>query len=265
MGLTSVMINYRTPGDADEFLASYERDPVVPSGSSLIVVNVDPTERDGLVVERWCHRIPEMRAITFTENVGYARACNRAAAIDAPGGDVLAFFNADVVLRPRALAECYEAIRENKEWGALGPRQVDEHDRLTSTGVYGPPTQPAFGAWLAPDTGQWSEVRDDALTVSGSAYFIRRTVWDLMATCPVFRAVAPDAEGALLPTEHFYEETFLSGHLRAHGYRVTFFGPTCIVHKWHRASPHGGFADQKMSASRAIYRAACDAHGIERE
>lgn len=264
MGLTSIVTNYRTPQDLEEFLASFAAYPALDQ-ARLVVVNVEPGPADLAVVERWRERIPDMGAISFADNVGYARACNRAASID-PNGDVLAFFNADVVLRPDALTECYEAIQENRHWGALGPRQVDQHNRITASGVYGPPTQPAFAAWLDQDQGQCSAVRDDALTVSGSAYFIRRSVWELMTACPAYQAADPGSEGGFLQTPHYWEETFLSGHLRFHGYKIGFLGSTVIVHKWHRASPHGGLgADRHMSASRAIYRAACDAHQMAHE
>jgi GT2 family glycosyltransferase len=262
-GLTTVVVNYRTPGDLEEFLVSYAAfPPSRPAG--LVVVNVSPTPEDAAMATRWSRHLPELRCISFDDNVGYGRACNRAACLDT-GGDVLGFFNADVILAPRALDECYEAIAFTPGRGALGPRQVDSAGRLTSTGVYGPPSTPQFGAWLQHDRGQCSQVREDALTVSGAAYFIRRTVWRLMTSCPAFRRADPDAEGAFLQTPHYYEETWLSAHLRAHGYKVVFWGPTCVVHKWHQASPHGGHADQAMTGSRALYRQACRLHEIECE
>lgn len=200
-GLDVVVTNYRTPRDLDAFLASYAAFPCFWPGS-LTVANVVPTPADMAVVERWQAVIP-MNHLVFADNVGYARACNRGAQLG--GGDVVALFNADVVLRAEALTHCYEAIRGNPTWGVLGPRQVDDRNRLVGCGIFGPPTRPTQAAWMELDTGQCSAVRTDALTVSGSAYFVRRDVWDMLTACPIYQEVTRGggAEGAFLPTPHY--------------------------------------------------------------
>lgn len=260
--LDLVVCNYRTPADLEVFLASLADHPCFWP-TSVTVANVAPCPADLDVVTRAASRLPELRHVTFESNVGYARACNRAA--HGGDGDVVAFFNADVVLRPDALTQCYEALRDHPRWGVLGPRQVNGQNRLVGCGIFGPPTQPAQRAWMQRDHGQCSAIREDALTVSGSAYFLRREVWEELTSCPLYQDAAPGAQGAFLPTRHYYEETFCSYHARAHGYRVVFFGPVVITHHWHRASPPGGEADRGMGRARELYRRACDIHGIPRE
>lgn len=255
------MVNYRTPDDAQAFLGSYAGWPCY-WGGSLTVVNVSPGPADLAVVERWAKTIP-LTHIVLEDNVGYARACNRGALVGR--GDVVALFNADVILRAEALTHCYEAIRSNPTWGVLGPRQVNDRNRLVGCGVFGTPQNPQQRAWMEPDVGQCSDVRTDALTVSGSAYFLRREVWEMLTACPLYRRANPTAEGAFLETRHFYEETYASYHARGHGLKVCFYGPVVLTHLWHRASPHGGETDQKMGEARAIYRAALDLHGIAHE
>jgi hypothetical protein len=105
----------------------------------------------------------------------------------------------------------------------------------------------------------------EAVTVSGSAFFVKRSVWRELTYCPLFTDVVPDAVGAMLPTPHYYEETWVSWHAWGHGYKVVYYGPVVVGHKWHRASPIGGFADQVMAVSREMFRAACDHHGLSHD
>lgn len=260
-GLDVVVVNYRTPQDLNAFLASLAAFPCFWPGT-VTVANVQPGPADTAVVDRWQGVMP-MNHLVFAENVGYARACNRAAHLGQ--GDVLAMFNADVILRAEALTHCYEAIKGNPAWGVLGPRQVDDRNRLVGCGVFGPPSSPQQRAWYEFDTGQCSDVRTDALTVSGSAYFLRRETWKMLTECPVYRDAAPDAEGAFLPTQHYFEETWCSYHARAHGLAAVFFGPVVITHLWHRASTHGGEMDRQMGVARDMFRKACDVHRIPHE
>lgn len=261
-GLDVVVVNYRTPGDLDAFLASYAAFPCFWPGG-LTVVNVDPQPADGAVVDRWLGPLA-LNYLSFDTNVGYAVACNAGAQIGT--GDVVAFFNADVVLRAEALTHCYEAIRANPSWGVLGPRQVNAENRLVGCGIFGSNTAPRQRAWMERDTGQCSDVRTDAVTVSGSAYFLRRAVWQMLTECPLYQKAAPGALGAFLPTPHYFEETYCSYHARAHSLEVVFFGPVVITHLWHRASPQGrDGADRLMTPSRELYRRALDIHGIAHE
>lgn len=255
-GLDCVVVNYHTSTDLAEFLASYDAYGCEYPGE-LTVVNVAPFIADRQVAQQWGGLIDHY--IAFEENVGYARACNRGA--QQGDGDVVALFNADTILSAHVLSDCYDAILREPTWGVLGPRQVDQLGRITSGGVYGHPTRPHMESWMVSDGGQCSEIREDALTVAGSAYFVRREVWEELSCCPLYLRAAPDAEGAFLPTRHYYEETWCSYHARAHGFQVVFYGPACMIHKWHRASALGGHADQGMSDARALFRRACDLHG----
>jgi hypothetical protein len=98
--------------------------------------------------------------------------------------------------------------------------------------------------------------------VSGSAYFIKRKVWDFLTECPTYREVAPKARGAFLPTSHYFEETFCSYHAQAHGWKVMYYGPVVIRHEWHQASPVGGWAERQFPVSQKYFREACGRHGI---
>lgn len=257
--LDAVVVNYRTPGDLRTFVDSWNN--FRPEfDSRLLIVNVDPRPDDKEAALKATVESEDIFLLESEDNCGYARACNAAATYAT--GDVLAFFNADVVLTPDALERCYFALMGREDWGVLGPRQVDSSGRLTAAGIIGTNDQPRHRGWHQQDRGQFSDVVEDCPTVSGAAYFIKRPLWDELTECERYRYAAPEAVGAFLPTRHYYEETFCSYHARAHGAKVVYYGEVAVVHEWHKASPVGGHADRLMTASRDYFRFACDIHDI---
>jgi GT2 family glycosyltransferase len=256
-GVDLVVVNYRTPTDLAAFLSSLV-DAEVSVDHSLTVANVDPLAGDRRVVQDWKRKV-ELTYLEFASNVGYATAVNRGLA--AGRREVCVALNADVALRPGALEACHGALMDHDDWGVLGPCQVDGNGRFTHAGIFGTLEAPKHRGWLERDTGQYRDVVE-AVTVSGSAYFARRSVWEELASCPVYLQVAPQAEGAFLPTQHYFEETWASYHAQAHGWKVVYFGPATMTHLWHRASPVGGEADRHMQPSREFFRQACDAHWL---
>lgn len=266
-GIDVIVVNYQTPLDLMEFLASFVQNPPIQD-YMLHIVNVAPGRADHEVLRGWVTRD---RVVTHvhSNNVGFARAVNDAsreftvAGNHVPLHDIIAIFNADVVLTPGALDLCAQALRES-DWGALGPRQVDERNRFTSAGIFGTLSAPAHRGWQEVDKGQYVDVKP-AVTVSGSAYFVKRAVWQELHQCPKYRAVAPSATGAFLPTPHYFEETYCSYHAQTHGYPVMYYGLVKIIHKWHRASSMGEYAEKCFPISQKIFREACDAHGIDHD
>lgn len=249
-----VVVNYKTPEDLEAFLDSLDAHPPV-TPATLTVVEVDD--------ENYEHRFHwaggEGHTIGVATNIGYARACNLAASRTT--GSVIAFFNADVLVTSGAIDQCYRALTCHADWGVLGPCQVDPQGLLRHAGIFGTHSAPVMRGWNERNTGQYCDVRE-AITVAGSAYFIRREVWDQLTACPLYREVVPNAQGAFLPTPHYFEETFASYHAHAHGHKVMYYGPVTMIHKWHRASPIGGLAEQQFPISQKLFRQACDHHGI---
>lgn len=257
IGVDVIVVSYRSPDDLTGFVHALKKsDPAVPY--TLFIVNVDPTSYDSRV-GRLLAAEATAGYLEFNENVGYARACNQASL--SGSHEVLAFFNADTRITPGVLEGCYRALHTQPSWGILGPRQVNESKRLTHAGIFGTLSKPQHRAWLAPDAEKYGDIKD-AVSVSGSAYFVKRDVWDELRDCPLFRDVAPEADGAFLPTNHYYEETWCSYHAQAHGYRVVYYGPQTMIHRWHGASKVGGWAERQMKDSQELFRAACDHHQI---
>lgn len=258
-GIDAVVVNYRTPADLERFCASFPTD----ASAGLVIVNVCPGPDDLAVARRWQGRLGAS-LVSFADNVGYARAVNRAATLGRR--EVLAIFNADIVLTPGALHACHRALMDQPGWGVLGPRQVDDRGRFTHAGIFGTGDAPKHRGWHEADRGQYRDVVP-AVTVSGAAYFIRRDTWDELTRCPTYRNHI-DAEGAFLPTVFYFEETFCSYHAAAHGWEVVYFGEATVTHTWHaavRATASEDWAARQWVESRAMFRAACDAHGIARD
>lgn len=253
-GVDCVVVNYRTPDDLEGFLASWRA--FTPHAATLTAVNVDPLEKDEEVAAASDDISFLMR---YEDNVGYAHACNMAATYGA--SEVIAFFNADTRVTENVVDLCYEALMSRSEWGVLGPRQVDDNNRLTHAGITGTPDAPKLRGWMEYDSGRFNDIDDDAVSVMGSAYFIKREVWDALTSCEIYQAAVP-APGAFLPTQHYYEETFCSYHARAHGWKCVYFGLAKMIHRWHKASPMNGFADKEFPISQKEFRRVCDAHGI---
>lgn len=259
-GIDVIVVNYKSPDDLDKFLNSYRKWEDL--GSELWIVNVDPDPADLRVANAAFNIQGEVHLLRHNKNVGYARAVNDAAARGCR--EIIAIFNADTELTAGLLEDCSQALKYNQDWGVLGPRQVDDQGRITSAGIFGTLDAPLHRGWKQANSDEFGDVRE-AVTVSGSAYFVKRTVWDELTACPTYREVAPDAEGAFLPTDFYYEETWCSYHAQAHGHKVIYYGLATMIHRWHQAiSSHGKevWAAQKMKESQALFRTACDSHGI---
>lgn len=197
----------------------------------------------------------------FNENIGYAAACNQLAAKGS--GDIIGLLNADVWLTVNDLMTIQQSFDNNPGIGILGPKQRNEDGYITHAGIQGDETSARPRGWKLydPDDLHYRHL-EDMVSVSGSAYFIRRSVWEDLTACPIYQDLYPGVNGAFLPTPHYFEETFCSYHARDHGYRVFYDGRVSIGHSWHASHPLGSEHDLKFHESKEIFRRACRAHKI---
>lgn len=256
MAVDVVVVNFHTYDLLDQFCKSYDKQKF--DGCTLTVVDVEGvgTLQPSLAPCSWDD------AISFQDNVGFGRACNEGAAMGL--NDAILLANADTVLS-EGFRQCYDALMFRDDWGVLGPRQVNEHGQLTFAGIFGPDQAPKLRGWKEADIGQYSDVRDDTLSVMGSLYFVKRSVWEELTACALFQIYQPGSTGAFLETPHYFEEMFCSLHARAHGHKCVYYGPVQMLHYWHAASAVGGWADQQFARSQAMHREACRIHGIASE
>lgn len=197
----------------------------------------------------------------LNRNIGYSAACNKMAANT--NSDIIGLLNGDVWLSNEDVTKIVKIFEENPEIHILGPKQRDEQGNITHAGIIGSNTEPKHRGWrdVDPEDILYRD-RINCVTISGSAYFIRRDVWNTITNNPEYREIVPNAIGAFLPTPHYYEETFCSYHARHLGYNVVYDGSVSIGHSWHASSPKPGEgyseADRMFSHSREIFRKACD-------
>lgn len=202
------------------------------------------------------------------DNIGYSAACNNLAA--SSKNDIIALLNADVWLTSADVYKINRIFEDNPDIHILGPKQRDENGSVTHAGIIGTNVQPRHRGWREYDPYDLLyKDRIPCVTISGSAYFIRRSVWNDLTNNDQYRQLYPDAIGAFLPTPHYYEETWCSYFARHLGYNVVYDGSVSIGHSWHASSPRPGEgiseADSMFPISREIFRSACDFFGIERD
>lgn len=255
MALDVVVVEYKTPDLLHDFVYSYAQNAW--DGCTLTVVRVGESS-----TSTFFKNVIDHRVIYSPENIGYARACNMGA--EKGTNDAILLANADTLLTD-GLRACYEALMERPDWGILGPRQVNEHSQITAGGIFGTERSIGQRGWNDVDMGQYSDVREDAKSVSGSLYFIKRSLWDELTNCQFMQEAYPGIEGAFIPTPHYYEETCCSYHARHHGYKVVYFGPVQMKHFWHKSSPIGGHAERSVATSKTMMRQFLDSHGIDHE
>lgn len=262
--LSCAVVNYHTPDDLHKFVQSWLCQAM--RTTELIVIDVEPTEAESTAVAEWLAPLMGDNLIQYWPmdyNCGYSGACNFAATV--MEGDVYAFFNADTVLHDDTLRSCYDGIKSNEEWGVLGPLQYDSAGRITAAGIFGTNTTARHRDWRKRVTVNHRDVRDDAITVSGSAIFVKRDCWYDCALDSKFFALYPEAQGgAFLPTPHYYEETWLCYFARHKGWKAIYWGEAEMIHEWHKASPVGSKTEKEYKPkSQKMFRDACQYFGIE--
>ena len=206
--------------------------------------------------------------IFINKNIGYSGACNQLAAHG--NGEIIALLNSDVWFTNEDINAIHSIFDSDESIHILGPKQRDENGFITHAGIIGTNTAPAHRGWRQHDPEDLMfKDRIPCVTVSGSAYFIRRSVWESLTNDLEYKQMYPSSIGAFLPTPHYYEETWCSYFARHRGYNVVYDGSVSIGHSWHASSPKPGegysHADAQFKLSQSIFRKACDTIGIERD
>lgn len=202
------------------------------------------------------------------KNIGYSAACNYMGS--KTNSDIIGLLNSDVWMTNDDVDKIQAIFDSDPNIHILGPKQRDEYGRVTHAGMTGTGAQPIMRGWMLNDPEDiMFRDRVNCVTISGSAYFIRREVWDTMLNHPKYKEIHPEALGAFLPTPHYYEETWCSYFARHLGYNVVYDGSVSIGHSWHASSAKPGegisHVDHYFPISREIFRKACDHMGIERD
>lgn len=249
--LQIVVVNYHTYDMLRQFVNSVER--FYPEYlDNLFIVDIESNNPSEL------KQYEDYYVITTPENKGYAWGCNIAA-----GGldtDYVGFFNADTAfIDSNCIQRCIECFADPSV-GAVGPFQKGKNGLVTHGGIFGTNEKPEHRGWgKRVKRNPYKDV-SECITISGSAYFTRRDVWQEMTQCDIYQNNFPGAIGGFLPTPLYYEETGYSYHIREHGYKVIYCGEAEMMHYWN-SSPSSG-QGRKFKESQSLFRSFMDDHGI---
>jgi GT2 family glycosyltransferase len=266
------IVNHNTRSQLQRLLDYLHSDVTSPNGALNKKWNLYITDNDSSDdFISWIRKSEEdylIDRLYLKQNVGYSYACNYMASKSK--GDIIALLNGDVWFTSSDISSIQDVFDQNPDIHILGPKQRDERGFITHAGIIGTNTSPKHRGWREHDPSDLLyRDRVECVTVSGSAYFVRREVWDAMTNHPEYRKIAPSAKGAFLPTPHYYEETWCSYFARHLGYNVVYDGSVSIGHSWHASTPRPGegvsHVDKYFPISREIFRKACDHFGIERD
>jgi len=272
MSIDLCVVNHNTRPLLQRFLDCLHSDLNGPNGAlvknwNLYITDNDSTD-DFVPWIRESEQRYQIDRLFLRKNIGYSAAVNMMASKSS--AEIIGVLNGDVWMTSEDCLKIENIFNENPDIHILGPKQRDEQDHITHAGIIGTNTEPKHRGWREYDPeDKLYKDRVECVTVSGSAYFVRREVWNALTNNEEYRKIYPDAIGAFLPTPHYYEETWCSYFARHLGYNVVYDGSVSIGHSWHASTPKPGEgvsrADQHFPISREIFRKACDYFGIERD
>jgi len=266
------VVNYNTRKLLQRFLDTLHSDVKSPNGALKKNWNLYITDNDSSDdFIAWIRENEEKYLIDRTylkTNVGYSYACNYMAMKSS--GDIVGLLNGDTWMTSEDCLRIQQIFDEDPNIHILGTKQRDENGFITHAGIVGTNTAPKHRGWRQYDPEDLLyKDRIECVTVSGSAYFVRRDVWDHLSNHPEYKKLHPTALGAFLPTPHYYEETWCSYFAKHLGYNVVYDGSVSMGHSWHASSARPGegtsHVDHYFPISREIFRKACDHFGIERD
>jgi GT2 family glycosyltransferase len=136
----------------------------------------------------------------------------------------------------------------------VGPRQINQHGRITHAGITGDNLKRAHRFWMGPldhFADQCAEEALDVPTISGSVYFCRRDVWETF--------------GGFGPFRHFYEETALDFQVRHAGHRVVYTGQSTWEHLFNQSPVDEPWRATVAAESRQAFRRFLKEKGIDGE
>lgn len=262
-GVDVVVTNYRTPDCLELFLKSFNENP--PSyPCDLWIASNDPRADDLRVIEgsRGHHVIHK--------NYGYGRTVNSTVLLGMR--ENIAIFNSNIQFTPGSLDICLDVLNDKPDRGIVGPRQISSDDRIVSAGFFGVPAKER--GFHRQDSKEFQDIRD-ASHVSGSAFFVKRSVWQeilgALRKTPVWEdlyeeglVTTPVPDGAFLPTSSAYEDmgcSFMARHL---GYTCTYFGKIAVRHEWARPlKMMGASFVNKQRQSKEVFHRVMETAGID--
>lgn len=255
------VVNYNTKYQLQRLLDTLAKDD---DGCSweLFIADNDSTDGSKEFLKSLSNNY-RVKVISHNLNIGYAKAINKLAAMG--HSPYVAALNADVWLCTEDVKAIEKTFENDPKAAVVGPKQRDEKGHIRHAGIMWQNGGFYHRSWAIPDPLDRIHVGEviECGTVSGSAYFVRRSIWDEMTSCPIFQKEFPGAPGAFGETPLYFEETLLSRHVKAHGYKVLYDGTVSIGHTWAASTPEGNNSNAHyIPISKEMYVKFCRAHDI---
>lgn len=243
-----LVVDWGTPDDIHRLLRSAEKHE--PGQRWVIHRNYNPAKPGRMKLDSFDYPSQKVHIIEAKDNRGHGYGINRAAeaAIELWDPEFLFVLNPDTLFMEPILERMASFLDEDPLRCIVGPKQMDSADRITHGGFFGSNRKPEMRMWKMHDRLN-EKARDNqpAVMVAGSAFLIRTEDWI--------------EYGGLLETHHYYNETWLCYHVRAHGREVWYWGEGWMIHEWHKSTPMGGLTtDAKMPIDRETFRKMCRTH-----
>lgn len=273
MKVDLLVVSYNTPDKLQRLIETLHSDYEPDVWTLHITENGSPaaTATANAVFKLGLEKGYKINSFQINNNIGYARAINEMAA--KTDSEILCAVNADTWFTTKHVKDMIAMFEEHSNIAIAGPKQVNEDNIIRHGGIFwngregnGPPQHRFWNTHDPNDQLGKDLVR--CWTVSGSIYYIRRSVWNKVANWPEYREyfkTEPHPPG-FLPTKMYFEETFCSVAAQHLGYEVWYNGlAETAGHSWHASAPVGQPSRNWFQESQRTYQNICNALGIEHE
>jgi GT2 family glycosyltransferase/Flp pilus assembly protein TadD len=181
------------------------------------MIIVDNASSDGTTEYLRGLKIPRVRSIFQTENIGFVEACNAGAEVAL--GDYLLFLNNDTEVQPGWLDSLLQLAETITDCGAVGSKLIYPDGRLQEAGgiIFSDGNGWNYGRGLNPADPRFNFIREVDYC-SGAALMVRRTLWREIGGFD--RRYAPA----------YYEDTDLCFEIRKRGYKVYYQPQSMVIH-----------------------------------
>ena len=205
---------------------------------ALEVIIVDNASRDATA--DLLARVDGATVFANTENLGYLRAVNQAAA--AARGAYLLLLNNDAELQPGSLATALEALVEQVAVGAVGARIILPDGTLQEAGsiIWNDGSCLGYGRGKAPEAPE-AMFRRPVDFCSGAFLLIRQSLFEALG----------GFDESLAPA--YYEETDLCMRIRAAGYSILYDPRVVIRHFEFGSAASRDWAEQQQIRNRSRF------------
>ena len=246
--LTIIILNWNTCDLLRDCLDSVLRDPAAGSWQVVVVDNASTDGSAAMVRERF----PEVELVTNSENVGFARANNRALGL--ARGRHMVLLNADTVVLDRALSRLLSYLERHPAVGAVGPALVQPDGSLP---IVTAGHQPTIGRMLAQALALPrllpARLAPPALHLASRGDSRPRSVEWLSGACLMVRRAVIEQVGPLSEAWFLYAEDLeWCDRIGRAGWGLVYL-PACRVVHYERASVKQATPQTSTLWLRALY------------